>query len=52
MTFYLLVVIEGGEVSYSLWKDMSLATSEMHYLKRKFGLPLYRMDIIPIDAYD
>jgi len=52
MTFYLLVLTEDGEDSYSLWKTMSSAVSEMHYLKSKFGLSLCSMDIIPVDAYD
>ena len=51
MTFYLLVVTENGEDSYSLWKNMSSAKSEMRYLKDKFGLSK-DMDIIPVEAYD
>jgi len=52
MTFYLLVVTQDGEDSYSLWKTESSAKSEMRHLRDNFGLSLYSMDIIPIDAYD
>ena len=51
MTFYLLVVTEDEGYSYSLWKNMSSAKSEMRYLKDKFGLSK-DMDIIPVEAYD
>jgi len=52
MTFYLLVVTEDGEKSYSLWKTKSSAESEMRYLKDKFDMSLYSMDILEVEAYD
>jgi len=52
MTFYLLVVTEDEGDSYSLWKNMSSAKSEMHYLKNKFGMPLENLEIVAVTAYE
>ena len=56
MTFYLLVVTDDGEDSYSLWKTKASAESERRYIKDKFGISIYdmdiSMDILEVDVYE
>jgi len=52
MTFYLLVVTEDGEDSYSLWKTKQSAEIERRHIKEKCKMSDLSMDIIEIVAYD
>lgn len=53
MTFYLLVLNDGEDFSYSLWKTKQSAESEMKYLLSTLnGVNIYDFDIIELDAND